>query len=226
MEPFEQESDGRWERAVGGRLSKLRTLPVETGRLAAALHAQAPRPGRVARAGWLSLRSVRAVAASVLLAGVLAAALLVAAMSRQALASPAEMARMHDDLVSGRTPVMQVDSIEAANRMLAGEHPRFPALPDMPAEHIMACCMKSVANKNVGCVLLKQEGVPVSMMVARARDMRTPTSPVIVPGGVSYNVQSSGRLNMLMTERNGRWLCLIGETSAERLMDLASKLDF
>lgn len=174
----------------------------------------------------MSLRTARAVAASILVLSALGAVLLLTTMSRPALASPAEMARMHEELVSGKTPVMQVNSIEAANRMLSGEHPQFPELPDVPAEHVMACCMKSVKNKKVGCVLLKLEGVPVSLMVARSSDMRTPTSPVTVRDGVSYNVQASGRLNMVMTERHGRWVCLIGETSADRLMDLASKLDF
>ena len=225
MESFEQGNE-QWENAVSNRLSKLRTMPVETSRLAAALQAQIPNPKRRALGAWLSMRSVRAVAASVLAVGALAAVLLFSTMSRPALASPAEMARMHEDLVSGKTPAMQVDSIEAANRMLAGEHPQFPALPDLPAEHVMACCMKSVANKKVGCVLLKQEGIPVSLMVARDSDMRNPTSPTVLRDGVSYNVQTSGRLNMVMTKRGGRWICLIGETSVDRLMDLASQLDF
>jgi hypothetical protein len=221
-----ESDDERWERAVSGRLAKLGSMPVETGRLAGALRVQIPEPSRRTRSLWLSPRVLRAVAAGVVLIGTLALVLVLTTMSRPALASPAEMARVHEELVSGKTPATQVDSIEAANRMLAGEQPQFPALPDVPAEHVMACCMKSVSDKKVGCVLLKQEGVPVSLMVARAGDIRTPTSPVTVRAGVSYNVQASGRLNMVTTERNGRWVCLIGETSADRLVDLASKLDF
>src|SRR4051812_38338838 len=129
MDSFEPDAE-RWERAVSGRLAKLGSMPVETGRLAGALRAQIPQPGRRTRASWLSPRVLRAVAASVLLIGTLAAVLVFTTMSRPALASPAEMARVHEELVSGKTPATQVDSIEAANRVLAGEHPQFPALPD------------------------------------------------------------------------------------------------
>jgi hypothetical protein len=31
---------------------------------------------------------------------------------------------------------------------------------------------------------------------------------------------------MVMTERQGRWVCLIGELSAERLMDVVDQLRF
>jgi hypothetical protein len=227
MEPIDQQNDEAWEEAVAGRLSKLRSMPVETGRLAAALQAQIPNPAaRQRRTMWMSLRSVRAVAASLLLLGTLAAVFVFATMSRPALASPAQMARMHEELVAGTVGAVQVDSIEAANLVLAGEHPQFPALPSLPADHVMACCMTSVKDKKVACVLMKREGVPVSLMVARSRDMRVPESPVTVRNGVSYHIQASGRLNMVMTERHGRWVCLIGELPAERLMDVASQLKF
>ena len=220
-----ESQDERWDRAVSGRLSKLRTMPVDTTRLAESLREQVPQPCRQARPGWFSLRSVRAVAASILLIGALGAALFTT-LSRPVLASPAQMARMHEDLVAGRMPVVQVDSIDSANVLLAGQHPDSPEVPELPAEHVMACCMKSVKNKKVACVLLKREGVPVSLMVARSEDMRAPTSGVVVRDGVRYHVQASGKLNMVMTERAGRWVCLIGELPAERLVDVATQLKF
>ena len=42
--------------------------------------------------------------------------------------------------------------------------------------------------------------------------------------GVTYHVQSFNSLNMVMTERNGRWICLIGRVPTERLMELALRL--
>ena len=223
MEPIDTE-DERWERAVSGRLSKLRSMPVDTSRLANVLQAEIPRPAVRGGATWLSLRSVRAVAATILLVGAITAVVLLTTTARPAVASPAIMAQMHDDLVAGRAPAVQVDSIDAANKVLAGEHPQFPSLPDLPAHHVMACCMKSVKDKKVACVLMKREGVPVSLMVARSRDLRVPASPVTVRNGATYHVQASGKLNMVMTERSDRWVCLIGEMPPERLMDLAAQL--
>ena len=222
-----EENDGeRWDRAASARLAKLRTMPVDTIRLEKVLRAQIPQPTRGARYAWLSLRPVRAIAASILVIGTLASVLLLATWSRPALASAADMAKMHEELVSGRVPAVQVDSIEAANRALSSQHPECPEVPQVPAEHVMACCMKSVKDKRVACILLKREGVPVTMVVANAADVRSPKCPEVVRDGVTYRVESVGSLSMVMTERHGRWVCLISATPADGLMDLASKLNF
>jgi hypothetical protein len=142
------------------------------------------------------------------------------------------MATLHEELVSGRTPVMRVESVEQANQMLAAQWKSPPAVPGVPQDsasppaHVMACCMKSVKDKKVACVLLKREGVPVTMTVANSADMKLPDSPKVSRNGGDFHVQSSGNLHMVMTEKRGRWVCLIGELPAERLMDLASQLQF
>src|SRR6185437_14931073 len=130
------------------------------------------------------------------------------------------------EIVSGTIPVMQVNSIDAANRMLNQQSPGAPSLPNVPDSHVMACCMKSIHNKKMACVLLKNAGVPVTLAVASATDMKLPAAPVQTRNGVEYRVQHVGNLNMVMTERNGRWLCLIGQVSAERLMEMATQIQF
>ncbi len=215
------------QQAMHDRLGRLRAMPVDASRLEQALQSHLPqRPGDLrGRLPFLRLNPLRAMAASVLILGVLTA-VLVSSFTGPVLASPAQMAQLHNDLVSGRAPVMQVDSIESANRTLAGQSPQSPAIPSLPEDHAMACCMQSVKNKKVACVLLKKEGVPITMTVANAADMRLPKSPTITRNGVTYHVQSHGPLNMLMTERNGRWVCLIGESQPDRLMDIADQLQF
>lgn len=226
MDSFEQARESELDQAVAQRLAKLRTLPVDTSRLDAALRARLPqRERRRSRLTMLWLRPMRAVAASVAILAVIGAILL-SSSGGPALASPAEMARVHEDMVSGRTPVMQVDSIAEANKMLLGQSPQSPTLPAIPEDHVMACCMRSVKNKKVACVLLRNEGVPVTMTVANAADMQLPAAPVVSHAGTDYRVQSVDKLNMVMTERSGRWVCLIGELPAERLMDIAAKLRF
>lgn len=222
METNNSQSQEGADEAVARRLSKLRTMPVETARLERALRSQLPLPERAQRV-WF--RPLRAVAASVAVL-VLVGAILLSTSSGPVLASTAQMAQMHEDLVSGRTPVVQVASIEAANKALIAQWPQSPEVPDVPKEHVMACCMRSVKDKKVACVLLKNAGVPVTMMVANAKEMRLPTSPTRNHNGVTYHVQSSGKLNMVMAERDGRWVCLIGEVAAEQLMDLAATLRF
>jgi hypothetical protein len=202
-------------------------MPIDAARVERAVRAQVPKPAKERRSIWRPrLRSMRAIAASLLVVGLLTAVLVLSTSGGPALASPAQMARLHEDLVSGKVAVMQVDSIDAANKALSSQWPEGPGVPGVPENHVMACCMKSVKDKKVACVLLKREGVPVTMTVANASDMQLPTSPTISRNGISYHVQSSGKLNMVMTERQGRWVCLIGALGGERLMDLADQLQF
>ena len=218
--------DELWERAVTARLSKLRSMPVDTSRLAQAVRAQIPQ-SKVKR--LLLLRRFGALAASFLVVGAFVAVLVLSTSGGPVLASAGQMARLHEDLVSGKTPSVQVESIEAANRVLSERWPQSPQVPqvsEMPQDHVMACCMRSVKDKKVACVLMKREGVAVSLVVAHGRDMHTPDSPVTERNGVRYHTQSSGKLNMVTTEREGRWICLISELPAERLMDVAERLRF
>ena len=90
----------------------------------------------------------------------------------------------------------------------------------------MTCCMKSVKNKKMACLLIQRENVPISLMVAHSQDMRSPDCPMQTRNGIQYRVQASGKFNMVMTERQGRWICLIGELSVDRLMDVADQLRF
>jgi hypothetical protein len=220
-----REGNERLDAATAGRLSRLRTMLVDTSHLEAMIVAKIPRHADHRRMSFAWLGRARAIAAAVAIL-LLVGTILQSISGGPVLASPAQMAQVHDDLVSGRAMAVQVDSIEAANKALASQWPKSPGLPLVPREHVMACCMKSVHDKKVACVLLKSEGVPVTLTVANASDMRLPDSPVVLRGGITYHVQATGLLNMVMAERHGRWVCLIGEVAADRLMDIAARLQF
>ena len=213
------------DRAVAGRLAKLRTMPVDTSKLDAAILTKIPRSGRDWRIGIGWFRPFRATAASVTLLAVLAAVLL-STSGGPAIASPARMAGFHRSLALGETPATRVTSIEAANKILVARWPQSPLLPAVPQDHVTACCMKSVRDKRLACVLLRRDGVPVTMTVANASDMKLPKSPTIGRGGVTYHVQSFEQVNMIMTEQGSRWVCLVSELSVEQLIDIAQKLQF
>lgn len=214
------------ERAVAERLAKLRTMPVDTSGLEKALRAQLPPRKQVSRSVW-RIGSFRALAASlILISGIALGLIFLNTSSRSAQAEAVQMAQVHEDIVAGRTSVMQVDSIESANRMLSSQTPDAPSLPQVPDSHVMACCMKSVGDKRMACVLLKDSNVPVTLAVARADEMKLPAAQTELHNGVAYRVQHIKSLSMVMTQRDGRWLCLIGQLPAERLMDVASQVKF
>ena len=221
---YQDEHDAALDQAVSARLAKLRTMPVDTANLDKALRAQIPS----SRPEWriLSFRPLRALAASMVLVSAIAAAIMLSASSGPALADATQMAQVHQDIVAGRIPVMQVASIGEANRMLNSQSPGAPTLPQMPDSHVMACCMKSVHNKKMACVLLKDEGVPITLAVASAADMKLVAAPITSRNGIDYRVQKVGDLSMVMTEQNGKWLCLIGQVPADHLMDVAAQVRF
>lgn len=222
------ELDPAWDQAIAARLGRLRKVPPGLDRLKASMRAELDEVLRKPqRRLWLA--PVRATAASFVLLAVLVG-LLVSSSGGPVMASAQQMAQVHEDLVSGRTPAARVDSIAAANRALAEQSSQAPDVPDVPHEHVMACCMKSVRGKRVACVLMDKAGTPVTLTIANAADMKLPASPIQVRAGNTYHVQSvstgHGVLHMVMTERHGRWVCLIGQLPAERLMDIADQLQF
>ncbi len=212
------------DEVTASRLRKLAAMPVDLTRLDQLIQNQIPRPALRRLTVWFRPLRV-AIAASVML-GVAVAIAIIATSGGPVQASTTEMARFHDDLVSGRVPVMRVDTISAANQALAAQWEQSPRIPNIPMDHVMACCMRSVKNKKMACVLFKGADEPVTMTVAKIADMQLPQSPVTMCNNVEFHVQSVGNLNMVMTPRQGCWICLISRLPADRLMDLAINLKF
>jgi len=226
MEDREQGPVRDLDRAMAARLARLRDIPMDTSRLDRMFRSEIPQlAARPKTRTWL--RPARALAASLAILATLGAVIIISSSGELAQASPAQMAQFHQEMVSGQVATVRVDSIEAANKVLSGQSPESPAVPELPPkDHVKACCMKSIKGKKLSCVLVEKEGTPVTMTVANAADMQLPKSPTTDRGGVTYHIQAFERLNMVMTQRNGRWICLIGELSAEKLMDLAQRLQF
>jgi hypothetical protein len=221
MTPDEQNDPAQG--ILARRLARLGTNPIDTRSLDELMRKRLPpAPGAaVRRPRWWA--AVTAVAASILLVVAISLPLV---QGREARASSLQMAQMHQDIISGKIPTMRAASIDDANQAIAAMAGNFPRLPEPPAAHTMACCMRNVGNKKVACVLLETGNTPVTMAVANAADVESPQSPVTVRAGVSYHVQAAGDLNMVMTERGGRWICFIGALPAEKLMDLAGGVKF
>ena len=98
------------DRATSERLGKLQTMPVDTSGVAARLQAEVGMSAKPHSGRGRAFRSMRAVAASVLVLIALTASFLVWS-ARPAVASAQVMAQMHEDLVSGRSPVTPITVI-------------------------------------------------------------------------------------------------------------------
>jgi hypothetical protein len=223
--PDTPDPDQDWQNAVQRRLTKLRTMPVELTALQAKVNAAIPRHRRIVL-GRLATRRIGEVIAAGFILAVVSLGLMFIFSGGPVVASAQDFAQFHEDLVAGRVHAVRVTTIDAANKALAAQDSLSPQLPEVPSEQVMACCMNSVKGKRIACVLMDQGGTPVTLTVADAKDMQSPASPTVQRNGMSYHEHSVNGLNMVMTERNGRWICLIGRLSSERLMDLAGQLQF
>jgi len=190
--------------ATSARLAKLRSTPVDMSRLQQFVAREIPR-----RRTRLMLRPVLALAASIVLmiGGTLA---FFAFSSRPAMASPVEMAQLYNDVVSGKASNMAVHSVDEANRMLASND---QAMPNMPAEQVMACCMSKVHNKRVACLVLNDQANPIIVTVTKAADMDMPDCQ-----------RSANGVNMIMSQRGGKAICVMGKVPVERLRQVAAEI--
>ncbi|HEY7088576.1 MAG TPA: hypothetical protein VH518_10835 [Tepidisphaeraceae bacterium] len=213
------------DQATADRLARLRAMPVDTSNIDAQIAAKIPRPREAPV--LLRIRALRAVAASLALIGLIGA--IIWSLSGGAvLAEPTMMAQFHEELVSGKVAATQVKSIAEANQALKDQWEHGVSIPSVPTEHVMMCCMRSIQDKRLACVLLQSDrGVPVTMAVAKAMDMRIPpNSERVVKNGLEFHIQRTTGLTMVMTERGGRWICLIGALPSDRLIDIGAGIEF
>lgn len=216
--------------AISAGLRRLGSMPVDTRALEQSLAKHLDPLANDAtrsRSWWAGFVKPRAVAASVALIAVLVTVVMLTTSSGPAYADPAQMATMHRELVSGNPSVKRVSSIEEAEHALKSELPESDSAAGMPADHVMACCLRRIEGKKIACVLLNDEDVPVSLMVADGGEVKSSrTATTAVRDGLTYQVERSGELNMVMTKKDGRWVCIIGARPVERLIELSSSLRF
>jgi len=217
------------DRAVAQRLARLRTMPVELAALRKAVEAQVPRPTRAdappapRSALWFVRRPLRAAVACLLVLGAIGLAAVLSAGS-PVLASADRLATLHAEMVAGGDHVTRVDSIDAANKALAADWSKSPGVPAVPHEQVMSCCVHQVGRKRVACVGMMADGAAVTIAVADAADVKLPPGcETRTVDGVTYHLQSSADVNMVMVNRAGRWICLMGKVPTDRLLQMAAE---
>jgi hypothetical protein len=216
-------STERLDQALTARLGRLRTMPVEIASLRQAITTLVPPPPRSTRSTWP--HPLGAIAAGLLVIGAVAAVILFWA-GQPVLASPRQLAALHEHNVSGPPHSTPVSSFDAAHGLLSRQWPGAPALPKLEQGQVTSCCMHHIGRKKVACVCLQVDGTPVSLVVADARELDVPASSAISVNGVTYQLHSSDGVNMLLAEHGGRWVCIMGRLPAQRLTSIAGSLRF
>lgn len=195
------DDNSKLDEAMARRLRQLSTMPVDLTSLEAHVEKAIPRPRPARSAPWkMSFRPMHAVAAS-LLVGVLSLTVVLSLAAQPVVASPQVLESLYHNSATS----------EAHDVHAGGDSP------------VMACCVQHVKGKQVTCFTLDSNGARVSMVVADAKNFQVPAEAKRKEvNGLVYYVQSSPRINMVMTVRGATWVCLMGPVPEADLVKLLS----
>lgn len=212
--------------AVSKRLAKLRSRPVDMATFDARLKAALPRsPGntRARMLMWPIASPIRAVAASLVVAALVAAIVLMS-ISSPALATPQRMADIYNSAVDGKNHPTTVSSANEAREALRRKWPEAPVVPEVEDLQLMHCCVHEIGRKQMACVTFLVEEQPVTLAFASTRDVRSPHGETKIIDGQRFVVGSADGVNMVMSERGGTWMCLMGKLPSEQLAKIAQSI--
>lgn len=216
----------RLDEATAERLATLADIPVDTTRLETRLNAaidsedSAPRP--LVLAHWW--RPVTSIAAAVMVVCLVGWAVI--GSGQPAVAAPFDLARLHWEVTDDDSATVPVSTIDEANQRIAAEWATAPTIPAPVDAAVKSCCLHLVKSTKVVCVSLDYEGRAVTLVVAHGKDLCSADGQIITRGQKQFMGHEMNGLMMVMTEHEGRWLCVMGQVPIERLADLAEGIEF
>lgn len=223
------------DRATRARLARLASMPVDTTnlerRLKAAISAEvgASAPAPRQHSGFRLWKPVFSLAAALAIAAVILGVIF-GTGTTPVIAAPADLAKVHDAMNMHTSTATVVTSMDEANRVIASQWSDAPSLPtaSLSEEQVRGCCLHDLKGRKVVCVLMRDgDNAPVTMLVARTQDVKCSQSGMAVKrNGRQYMVHDTNGLRMVMTEGNGKFVCLMGNGSVERLLEVAALLSF
>ena len=145
-------------------------------------------------------------------------------VGRPVMASPAELSQAHTDNILGETGAISVTSMAEAHRVITGQWAYCPHLSEPTGGQVVSCHVHILGGKRLLCVNLSVRGLPVTVAVGRRADLRLPDVPPVTYSDRRYFVQIFGETNIVVTDRDGLWLSLIGQTSTDQLIEIADTM--
>ena len=214
--------------ALSHRLAKLSTMPVDTTRLDRALRAQIGAPnaadtsvGRPTKSWQRSLRPLVAVAASLVVIAIVSLALL---QNRPVRADA--LVQLHNDIVGGKIPSVQVASIDDVNKAFNAFQCGAPMMTASGDVQPRCCCVGKLGNKKVPCIMLNGDKVPVTMALVDAGDVKLAGATTMTHNGETFHITSHGGMNLVVVERNNHAVCIVGALPTDQLIALADQVKF
>jgi hypothetical protein len=214
------------DQATSKRLSQLRTTPVDTSSLERKL-AGVARAGDVKDQYRFTYRRVLrgATAMAAVIAIVVTVALTILTDPSTAVATPIELTRLHNDIVSGEVEMVVADSTEAANLQIASQMLNGPALPGFENHEVQSCCLANMRGDLRAVALLTVDGQPVTLVVAKGSDFAHAMGQPITIDDRTFTTHEMNGIQMVMKNKGDLWLCVMGHLPAEPLARVAAEIE-
>lgn len=218
----------RLDRATAARLAGLGSRPVDTSALKHKLDrvlqeqtagdASPSRSWRLA-AWWRPITSI----AAVLLIAMSVVWLMLEGGTPTAEAAPADLARIYQEVTSGRTPNLEVSSVEEANRLLSDQARGIVPIPELPGQ-LQSCCLQQHAGATLTCALINHDGWRIAVVMTDGAKLHSPKGQPIERAGRQFVFHTTNGINMVMAHEGDRWLCVMGDAGVEILVEVAADI--
>lgn len=214
----------RLDAATAARLRRLADAPVDMAAFETRLSfAMSDQPSRaVGMARVQHLRRLLAVAAGFALAAVV----IFSVIGRSASTAHAEildLTEVHAQLLDGQSAEPHVSTVSQANAIIADR----AKLPERALQtHVRSCCLRDVEGALRTAVLLEQDGLRISIVVADGGNFATPMGDTVTRDGNAYHIHKMGELTMVMSRQHDRWLCVMSDSPREALLAVATQIRF
>ncbi len=144
-----------------------------------------------------------------------------------ATAAAIDLVQLHRDITAGRIAMVPVRSTEQANRWIASQQADAPALPkSINADAVRSCCLTDVQGRLVAVALIRHGQADVTLVVAEAPGFAVPMGKTYRIHDRTLHAHEIDGINMVMTSRDNRWLCVMGDLDQDSLADLAAQIEF
>jgi hypothetical protein len=141
------------------------------------------------------------------------------------MAAPAALAQIHFDVAKGLAPHLEVSSVDEANQLLADQSNGVVPIPELPGT-LKSCCLHPLAGTTLTCALIERDGQLITVAIADGATIRSPHGKTITRGDRQFIAHTANGINMVMAFKGDRWLCVMGDTSTEQLLDVAARITY
>jgi hypothetical protein len=213
------------DHATTQRLARLSTAPVDTSRLEQRLahHLKRETTARPSMLSMLRWRPAAGIAAAVLIA-VLVGVMSLTGPSAQA--SPMDLHRVHQAVVAGSLPAIEVADVAGARAQLASLIEAAPRPTGDYPPRLRCCCGHELDGELLAFIKLQHRGRPITVIMMRGHHVCADMDQTMVDeSGRRFTVHhDASGVQATLTTQADHWICVLGELSTEQLLSVARQL--